>query len=609
MAEVTNNTNGIITRVIVEKGEQGERGTDGVSVESIEQTTTSSESEGTNIITATLSDGTTSTFNIKNGKQGKKGDTGNPGASPLVASSTAGMTDTSRIYVNTTDGKWYYYNGSEWTIGGIYQSTGIADGSISQKKLKNNINGSIIKCNFTQAYPSLFIRFDNQTSLTKFKIKGKIKNEFAEKFTSLLRFQLLSGLDIINNTVTSQSNLTLKKSDNTNISTIYELYANDYIEFELHNDELSLSNINGFMFGLNIGVAYKWDYYLKDIEIYANDVLVNYYLENGTSKNPTTNVNFIYDDIDFLQTHSQNDDLLENAIKLYNGGFKSNPRVIACWGDSLTEGTMPSGTPYPTKLQTLINNENINVVNLGVNGNSSGTIGVRQGAIKLQVASSFIIPADTTPVSCDINILNSNGNTFRNVTNIPVIISDIKGTLVVSSVTDSTLSCTFTRETAGTQTSVAQNTNIYSQQDKYRSDTTIIWAGRNDDVNYGIYLINNINAMVNYLDTQYPSYLVISVTLAKTESSATSGTGAFITRHNEILKRNFKNNYVDLNSYLVDQCIYDLGLTPTQADLTRMNAGAIPEPLFADNVHFTDACRQKIAEYLYNELLQRHYIY
>lgn len=41
---------------------------------------------------------------------------------PLVASSTSGMTDTSRVYVNTTDGKWYYYNGTAWTIGGTYQS-------------------------------------------------------------------------------------------------------------------------------------------------------------------------------------------------------------------------------------------------------------------------------------------------------------------------------------------------------------------------------------------------------------------------------------------------------------------------------------------------------
>lgn len=45
--------------------------------------------------------------------------------SPLVASSTAGMTDTSRVYVNSTDGHWYYYDGTSWVDGGIYQSTGL----------------------------------------------------------------------------------------------------------------------------------------------------------------------------------------------------------------------------------------------------------------------------------------------------------------------------------------------------------------------------------------------------------------------------------------------------------------------------------------------------
>lgn len=43
--------------------------------------------------------------------------------SPLVASSTAGMTDTTKIYVNTSDGYWYYYTNGAWTQGGVYQST------------------------------------------------------------------------------------------------------------------------------------------------------------------------------------------------------------------------------------------------------------------------------------------------------------------------------------------------------------------------------------------------------------------------------------------------------------------------------------------------------
>lgn len=51
--------------------------------------------------------------------------------SPLVASTVAGMTDHTRVYVYTgsesgyTNGNWYYWNGSAWTSGGVYNSQGI----------------------------------------------------------------------------------------------------------------------------------------------------------------------------------------------------------------------------------------------------------------------------------------------------------------------------------------------------------------------------------------------------------------------------------------------------------------------------------------------------
>lgn len=43
--------------------------------------------------------------------------------SPTVVSSISQMTDTSKMYVLTTNGNWYYYNGSAWTIGGNYQAS------------------------------------------------------------------------------------------------------------------------------------------------------------------------------------------------------------------------------------------------------------------------------------------------------------------------------------------------------------------------------------------------------------------------------------------------------------------------------------------------------
>ena len=56
--------------------------------------------------------------------------------SPLVAEDVASMTDTSRIYVYTgsetgyTNGNWYYYNGTSWVSGGVYNSVAISDAQI-----------------------------------------------------------------------------------------------------------------------------------------------------------------------------------------------------------------------------------------------------------------------------------------------------------------------------------------------------------------------------------------------------------------------------------------------------------------------------------------------
>jgi hypothetical protein len=53
----------------------------------------------------------------------------------LTALQTAFPTGTTGVYVVTADGKWYYWNGSTWTAGGVYQSTGISDNSITSNKL------------------------------------------------------------------------------------------------------------------------------------------------------------------------------------------------------------------------------------------------------------------------------------------------------------------------------------------------------------------------------------------------------------------------------------------------------------------------------------------
>lgn len=63
--------------------------------------------------------------------------------SPLVASSTSEMTDTTRVYVNTTDGKWYYYDGDSWEIGGTYQATQISENDPVIYSLRTDLDSMV----------------------------------------------------------------------------------------------------------------------------------------------------------------------------------------------------------------------------------------------------------------------------------------------------------------------------------------------------------------------------------------------------------------------------------------------------------------------------------
>lgn len=61
------------------QGDKGDKGDTGVGVQSVAQTTTSNADGGTNVVTVTLSNGTTSTFSVKNGSKGSSGSNGTNG--------------------------------------------------------------------------------------------------------------------------------------------------------------------------------------------------------------------------------------------------------------------------------------------------------------------------------------------------------------------------------------------------------------------------------------------------------------------------------------------------------------------------------------------------
>lgn len=86
------------------------------------------------------------------------------GLVPLVADSIAEMTDTTKIYVLSTSGYWYYYDGTEWQAGGVYQSTSYGENTIPSKSIENvvynKINNNIKSHTFTT---SNFTNLSNTT--------------------------------------------------------------------------------------------------------------------------------------------------------------------------------------------------------------------------------------------------------------------------------------------------------------------------------------------------------------------------------------------------------------------------------------------------------------
>jgi len=81
-ASITGTTPNQVLNLVLpqgENGQDGQNGEDGVGIESVVQTTTSTEDEGNNIVTVTLTDGTTSTFTVQNGSKGSTGATGAQG--------------------------------------------------------------------------------------------------------------------------------------------------------------------------------------------------------------------------------------------------------------------------------------------------------------------------------------------------------------------------------------------------------------------------------------------------------------------------------------------------------------------------------------------------
>lgn len=85
-------------------GTGGEAGEDGIGIESIVQTVKSTADKGVNVMTITLTDGSTYDFEVQNGSKGSKGATGSAGTSVTVTNVSESTADGGSNVVTFSDG-------------------------------------------------------------------------------------------------------------------------------------------------------------------------------------------------------------------------------------------------------------------------------------------------------------------------------------------------------------------------------------------------------------------------------------------------------------------------------------------------------------------------
>lgn len=386
--------------------------------------------------------------------------------------------------------------------------------------------------------------------------------------------------------------------------------------------------------------AYDSNGVLKNICSAQNDGKLNLELEGSYASAKA----FVFDSINGLKPVAE---------KQYK---EKKPVVVACWGDSLTQGDgsskykfeMGAGeNAYPAILERLTGYE---VWNMGVAGETAIAIAARQGAADVRLNEGITIPAGCTAVDISFKAYYDNYSTDkgmlvvprRNTSWNPCIIQGVEGTLTVgvekaAGNSHYTIkSAKFTRKEAGEAVIVPAGTKIEMPENKK--------VAENADIN--IFFVGTNGITPNVKDDEFPDMLIelIDRMIAQTKDPSKYiivGLAAYSDRNinfNTALKEAIegKNNAVEGENNAIKGKKYvtgekgipnvvfprdtmldaeilknDYDIVLSEQDKADIEAKKVPEVLrknSGDYTHFNDKGYEIIADLIYKKMIELGYV-
>lgn len=328
-----------------------------------------------------------------------------------------------------------------------------------------------------------------------------------------------------------------------------------------------------------------------------------------------------------LSTDAAGSDTSGNGIVTLND--ITTGKKIACWGDSITYGLGgqentfiksdngvidASDWSYPDTLKYYTG---LDVYNLGVCGETSYDIALRQGGIKMYAGKQVTVKQG---VRAQINIVDEYGsqvmlenfNGYETDNDEPANVVYINDTPFQLEADNGKLYISVYGDSSNKSIKIKKGTQVVTKATHDISgDVLVIQMGSNGGWDDYDELIQQYKAMIDNSGTE--CYIIIGDTDNPDESvdsayyTDSSEVGIDDTLWEAALREAFGEHFINMRVYMIENALSTVGLEPTQEDIDNIDDGRVPESLKHDFTHLNSYGYYAVGVAVYNKGIELGY--
>lgn len=328
-----------------------------------------------------------------------------------------------------------------------------------------------------------------------------------------------------------------------------------------------------------------------------------------------------------LSTDATGSDTAGNGIVTLSDNTAK--KKIACWGDSITYGLGgqentfiksdngvidASDWSYPDTLKYYTG---LDVYNLGVCGETSYDIALRQGGIKMYVGKQVTVKQG---VRAQINIVDEYGsqvmlenfNGYETDNDEPANVVYINDTPFQLEADNGKLYISVYGDSSNKSIKIKKGTQVVTKAaHDISGDVLVIQMGSNGGWDDYDELIQQYKSMIDNSGTE--CYIIIGDTDNPDESvdsayyTDSSEVGTDDTLWEAALREAFGEHFINMRVYMLENALSTAGLEPTQEDIDNIDDGRVPESLKYDFTHLNSYGYYAVGVAVYNKGIELGY--